>query len=241
MIETFIALSFGHILADYVFQMDWMVKRKRDPGIFLAHIALVLALTMAAIGRLDAPEVLALGGAHLVIDAIKTYLLRDTIGTHLMDQFSHFISILAVSVYAPNLWKTGIWHGQWAGIPHAMLLLAGAIFVTRAGAISIGKLMDMQDQPETTSSGLPKGGLTIGYLERGLIFALMLGGLAASIGFLIAAKSILRFGTVSEDRRVSEYVIIGTLASFGWAIVVSLAVLHLLSALPALEITLTAP
>ena len=62
MIETFIALSFAHVLADYVFQTKWMVERKREPGVLVLHGALVLALAMAAIGRVDAAAVLALCG-----------------------------------------------------------------------------------------------------------------------------------------------------------------------------------
>jgi len=40
------------------------------------------------------------------------------------------------------------------------------------------------------------------------------------IGFLLAAKSIFRFGdlTKSEDRNLTEYILIGTLLSFGIAI-----------------------
>jgi hypothetical protein len=43
------------------------------------------------------------------------------------------------------------------------------------------------------------------------------------IGFLIAAKSVLRFSEIKEpgQRKVAEYVIIGTFLSFGWALVVS--------------------
>ena len=57
-----------------------------------------------------------------------------------------------------------------------------------------------------------------------------------NIGFLIAAKSVLRFGTVADDRKVSEYVIIGTLASLSWAIVATLITTILLNHLPALGI-----
>jgi hypothetical protein len=45
----------------------------------------------------------------------------------------------------------------------------------------------------------------------------------AAIGFLIAAKSILRFDMASESRAAGEYVIIGTLASFAWALVAAFA------------------
>ena len=84
--------------------------------------------------------------------------------------------------------------------------------------------------------GLRDGGRQIGLLERGLIFLLVLANQPIGIGFLIAAKSILRYGTANRDQRSAEYVIIGTLASFGWAIAVALATQSLLSALPPLEI-----
>jgi len=42
---------------------------------------------------------------------------------------------------------------------------------------------------------------------------------------------VLRFGSVGDEGKLSEYVIVGTLASFGWAILVSTGTLILLSAL----------
>lgn len=240
MIETFVALLFAHTMADFVFQPGWIATRKKEPGILIFHIALVLALAMAAIGRVDAPEILALAGAHLLIDAIKAHLLPDNLAAFLTDQLAHLITIAAVAIYAPQLWQSGFWASMPTFIPHAMLLISGAIIATRAGGFAIEKLMAAQQPPEN-DAGLPAGGQTIGYLERGLIFALMLGGQASSIGFLIAAKSILRFGAVNEDRRASEYVIIGTLASFGWAIVVTIAVIKLQTCLPALEISAIRP
>jgi hypothetical protein len=45
-------------------------------------------------------------------------------------------------------------------------------------------------------------------------------GNLTSIGFLMAAKSIFRFGDLTpiQDRKLTEYVLIGTLISFGTAI-----------------------
>ena len=57
--------------------------------------------------------------------------------------------------------------------------------------------------------------------ERLMILMLLLADQPDGIGLLIAAKSILRFNELARDasdRRASEYVIIGTLASFAWAI-----------------------
>jgi hypothetical protein len=75
--------------------------------------------------------------------------------------------------------------------------------------------------------GVEKAGSFIGYLERILIFIFVINGFYVAIGFLIAAKSIIRIsGNNNKDnnkeRASSEYVLIGTLLSFTIAIVVSL-------------------
>jgi hypothetical protein len=46
---------------------------------------------------------------------------------------------------------------------------------------------------------------------------------AAGVGFLITAKSILRFGDVtdSRQRKRAEYIIIGTFMSFGWGLLIA--------------------
>ncbi|MBN9320510.1 MAG: hypothetical protein BGN86_07415 [Caulobacterales bacterium 68-7] len=71
-------------------------------------------------------------------------------------------------------------------------------------------------------AGLPRGGAHIGMLERGLILTFILIGQPEGIGFMLAAKSVLRFSDRSA-RTHTEYVIIGTLTSFGWSILVALA------------------
>ena len=72
--------------------------------------------------------------------------------------------------------------------------------------------------------------------ERGLIFLLLMVGQPTGVGFLIAAKSVLRFDTTAKDQSAGEYVIIGTLASFGWALLCAYGTLALLAHLPPLGI-----
>jgi len=49
------------------------------------------------------------------------------------------------------------------------------------------------------------------------------------VGFLLTAKSVFRFGDLKEskDRKLTEYILIGTLLSFGIAIIVGLSYLYL--------------
>ena len=128
-------------------------------------------------------------------------------------------------------------------VPSLMALAAGFILATRAGGFAVGFLMApwTEEMKTDVDAGLAGGGRLIGLLERGLIFLLIVTGQAQSIGFLIAAKSVLRFSAITNDRRFSEYVIIGTLASFAWAIAVSALTLIALGWLPPLTIPDLAP
>ncbi len=53
----------------------------------------------------------------------------------------------------------------------------------------------------------------IGLMERFLVLALILVRQYSAVGLIIAAKSILRF----RDNKKNEYVLVGTLLSFGIA------------------------
>lgn len=71
-----------------------------------------------------------------------------------------------------------------------------------------------------TLKGLPNAGKWIGFLERILILTFIFTDNIEGIGFLLAAKSIFRFGELnrSKDLKVTEYVLIGTFLSFTVAI-----------------------
>lgn len=237
MIETLTALLFAHILADFVLQSGWMVANKARVAGLAAHGAVVLGMAVLALGGLSW-AVLWLTGMHLLTDYAKTRMPRGLAG-FAADQAAHGAAILALALWQPGLWQAGLWAGRAEPLLPAMALLGGLVLATRAGGFAIGLLM----APFAAASpdGLPGGGRVIGLLERGLIFALILLGQPEGVGLLIAAKSILRFGAVKDDRAASEYVIIGTLASFGWAVIVAHGSLALTSLLPPLGILPATP
>ncbi|MEL6611916.1 MAG: hypothetical protein AAFQ53_07460 [Bacteroidota bacterium] len=116
----------------------------------------------------------------------------------------------------------------------------GGAFVGRAIQPFASQLRENGGETEDNASGLPSGfengGKTIGRWERLLIFLFVLADAATAIGFLVAAKSVLRFGEVKDrsSRRQAEYIIIGTLMSFGFALVAAyLTKLALTLGLPA--------
>jgi len=76
------------------------------------------------------------------------------------------------------------------------------------------------------SRGLRIGGAVIGALERSLVLAFVLAGEFGAIGLILAAKGLIRYGEIkdSKDQKVAEYVLIGTMLSLLWALVVALLV-----------------
>ena len=75
-----------------------------------------------------------------------------------------------------------------------------------------------------TANSLQEAGKIIGIIERLFVFAFVVLNHWEAIGFLLAAKSIFRFGDLKEsrERMLTEYVLIGTLISFGVAILAGL-------------------
>ncbi len=231
MTATFAALFLAHVLADFVLQPDRMVAAKQHPGWLFLHGATVWGTAVMATGSASA-WLLVLAAVHLAIDLGKSFAPRGA-GAFLADQGLHLATLAALASWQPGLMAAGLWAGAPLAAP-VMALGAGLILATTAGGYMIGLLMApfAPHAPE----GLPRGGRLIGLLERGLIFVLILTGQAAGIGFLIAAKSVLRFSDTKDDRKISEYVIIGTLASVAWAIFAAGLTQFLLNRLPPLGI-----
>jgi hypothetical protein len=135
----------------------------------------------------------------------------------------HLVSLIVIAlVYAkPNFENTTL-------DPRFWIVITGIVFVTFPTSILIKNGISIWT-PESKDKGddsLQNAGNYIGMLERLLIYCFILTGHFEAIGFLLAAKSIFRFGDLKEaqDRKLTEYVLIGTLLSFGIAIATGLLV-----------------
>ena len=100
MTETFIALLFAHVLADFILQTDRMVASKRHPLTLALHFAAVYATLVVATGSLHL-ALLALALVHIGIDVGKLALAaalkgRHGLGLFLGDQALHLASLAAL-------------------------------------------------------------------------------------------------------------------------------------------------
>ncbi len=240
MLETAVALVFAHALADFVLQTDRMVREKHRAPMLLAHGAIVAATAWAALGLPLTPwPVLAVTLTHVLVDWLKVRFGGAGFRAFALDQAAHLAVIVAVAVVWPGTYAAGLWPeaGLLAAplthLPMAFAFAAGLIGAVWAGGHAVGALMRGLKLPSDPAGdpSLPQGGRLIGQLERLLILVLVLAGEIVGIGLLIAAKSILRFGEAQRSRQTAEYVIVGTLASFAWALIVAIATAAAISVL----------
>jgi hypothetical protein len=114
-----------------------------------------------------------------------------------------------------------------------LVWLVGALFTTFSGGAFVNAYLDsfakkLKAAHEKTaaepSRGFPEAGKLIGQLERFLIYLFVTAGYVEGVGFLVAAKSIFRFGELTnpQNRLEAEYITIGTLLSFAWGLAWSL-------------------
>lgn len=110
----------------------------------------------------------------------------------------------------------------------SLLLVAGAaIFLVRGGSHVVRGVLEKSDTfPEAPSPGGRdelRHGVTIGNIERLLIFLLALVGSYGAIGLVVAAKGVVR-AVEWKDRTFVEYFLIGTLASAALAVTVGIGI-----------------
>jgi hypothetical protein len=208
----------AHAFGDFALQPDWLAARKRRFVLLLLHIglhALVVYLVLQRWTCWQAP--LFVFVVHGLIDTIKQRL-PDTTKWFVIDQVAHVISLLALAWILVN---RGILV-SFTGIGYKPLVFFGGLVLTVQGAgFLVGKFArHLIEKNELKLDGLENGGKWIGRFERALIFVFIFIGEPAGIGFLVAAKSILRFEE-AKQQKLAEYVLIGTLLSFSLAIAIA--------------------
>jgi hypothetical protein len=223
--EVIVILIAGHLLSDFVLQTNWIAQAKQLLRIQLLHALIVAAVTTALLGALPAGLIAAVFATHLLIDLVKSWQGSRSVWVFIIDQIAHAAALTGMAAAFSAVFHQSIWHPYSAIYLNGLILISGLILAVPAGSILIGKatapLVEQLDS--TLSQGLTNGGKWIGQLERALTFMLVLTGQVTAIGFLFASKSILRFGEIKEPshRKQSEYIIIGTLMSFGWALFIA--------------------
>lgn len=219
--KSIAVLIAAHFLGDFLFQPDWLVERKkRLPFMILhgmIHAIMVYVLYQAWANWLLPLVVLV---THLAIDLVKQRCMSDSAKAFAWDQAAHIFSLISIGwLFLIMGWQPAFNSRGYVQV----VAIAGFIATVRGTGFFIGKVAGrIKEENDLEIDGLLNGGAMIGNLERALIFLLIFIRQPAGIGFLVAAKSILRFEE-AKKQKLAEYVLIGTLLSFSMAIAIATA------------------
>ena len=210
-----------------IFQSEKMAKNKSKCKYLCMHAFLHALLTYLFLGcweNFTIPMVIFI--THAIIDFIKAKINKNTASFFLIDQLSHVLVILLLSIFFQGDVNNFYWINLFKDrVLRIFIFISGVILTLRTASVLIGLILDnllkisKKNKAEKiilpTERGIRKGGEIIGYLERALIFIFILMNQPMAIGFLITAKSILRFGEIARQKSwvESEYIIIGTFLS----------------------------
>ena len=237
--ETFIILVkllCAHLCSDFVFQTDGINEGKRKSGIKGIGYQLLHSAVHAGMAYLLVAEwscwfiPLVVFASHFLIDLIKCKSFREkSLDTFLVDQLCHIAVIVCLwyiliggnvnlscleNICSVNVWVT----------------IMAYILILKPSSIFLTLFLDKWTPAPPSTQSLPNAGQWIGYIERLLILTFVLTGSIEGVGFLLAAKSVFRFGELNKAKeiRTTEYVLIGTLSSFTIAILIGIAVSHII-------------
>ena len=220
----FVKLLLAHLLGDFLLQptlwvLDKESKKHKSKYLYI-HTFLHGILAWIFVGEMEFGWfALALALTHGGIDLMKLQFQNNKTKRtwFVLDQILHLISIaIIVALYKNLSFDFTAFNNQF------WVLMTGILLLTKPTSIVIKNVISIwtPESKNNNDDSLENAGNYIGILERLFVFCFILTAHFEAIGFLLAAKSIFRFGDLKEakDRKLTEYVLIGTLLSFGISI-----------------------
>lgn len=221
-----IKLLLAHLIGDFFLQPHKWVKEKetkklKSPKLYI-HVLIHVAITSIILWNLSLwPIITIIGISHLMIDGSKLLIQKKKTKRLLffIDQLLHiFIIVGCYFFFVKNASNISLQLTQ-----NNLLLIICFLFLTIPVSIIMKTIFLKWNISELTKNNesLSDAGKYIGILERILVFIFIILNHWEAVGFLITAKSVFRFGDLKEskDRQLTEYILIGTLISFGIAII----------------------
>lgn len=228
MLSILLQFLLAHVLGDFVLQPKSLVeKRKVHIQYLLLHVAIhtiALLLVFAQTLTIHWQGILFIVATHLAIDSLKIWYEQKwptkPFRAFVIDQLLHLlmIGIVMIFYYPAYFQQVELWS------PTNLLYLLTLLVLLFVTPIIMRVFFSRWDQEQAFTGKkmetLLDAGLLIGILERLMIVIFVQLNFLSGIGFLLAAKSIFRFGdlTNAKNTKFTEYILLGTFLSFGIAI-----------------------
>jgi hypothetical protein len=228
----FTKLILAHLFGDFILQPNSWVAEKESKKLkskyLYLHVLIHTVLSFIFLWDLQLWWVAVLVGvSHFIIDAAKLSFqtIKNKKNWFFFDQVLHVLVIVGVSFYFNEF------NFEFLKDQEILKIVMAALFLTTPASIFIKILLSSWTPvPETTNNiqteSLSSAGKYIGILERLLVFTFILVNHWEGVGFMVAAKSVFRFSDLAQakQRKLTEYVLIGTLLSFGLAVLTGILI-----------------
>jgi len=251
-----IRLLIAHCIVDFFLQSSAGIEHKKKNMLRSSylwwHVALVTIISWVFVLDINYwRQIFLVGGTHAIIDVLKIWIGKKyeaknnkaNLWLFIGDQLLHIIVIFIAWLWIINGWQKIMFLVGDITTSYTVMIYILA-YAIAAGPVSymVRLLTDKwATELEKNEIGLKNAGFWIGFLERILIITFIFIEEYTAIGFLVAAKSILRLIDKPEPPRIpakpvsifnsrnhTEYVLIGTFISFTFALFIGLGVNWLL-------------
>lgn len=223
MLNLFILQLIAHLLADFNLQPQKWCDEKEKEVVSRHHFYHIIIVFFSSYILSFDPGfwigAIVLTILHFLIDLLKSRLIikYKLKYTFFIDQLLHLLTIIGIVwIYITIFNFTSLIKVN----SYTLAVIAGFLLCSKPANIIIKFILEafsirtpIEDPSNIEGKSLPNAGKLIGITERFLTLALILLGQYEAVGLIIAAKSILRF----RETQKSEYVLTGTLLSFGIA------------------------
>ena len=231
-----IKLLIAHFLSDFVLQFNSWVRHRKTKGVqslyLYAHSAIAGLLSYILIAQWSwwyVPVVIFV--SHALIDIWKSRQNGNPSVIFVIDQGLHVITLFVFWLIIIGGFETltNIF-SEYLNSEKILLIILGYTLILWPSGIFIRevtiKWQNQIHEVQNESKSLNNAGKWIGFLERILVLTFVLINQFGAIGFLIAAKSILRLNPNDQTipKKYTEYVLFGTLLSFTIAIITGLLI-----------------
>ncbi|MDT0602338.1 DUF3307 domain-containing protein [Thalassotalea castellviae] len=233
--ELLLLLLTVHFIGDFYLQPTAWIERKSENHLksirLLSHILIHTILNTVVFLLTDyplLPAIIAISFislSHLITDLFKPHK-KQNLSYFLIEQSIHLIIIILIWLYfsgftveqvatfTANLFST---QNMIIAISYLLACKPASVIISLALKKHTDSLIKHSENQEL---GLVSAGAWIGYFERCLAISFIFMGQFAGIGFLVATKTIFRFGdlTKNKDMKLTEYMMLGTLLSYAIAL-----------------------
>ncbi|MAP80882.1 MAG: hypothetical protein CL526_07315 [Aequorivita sp.] len=227
--ELLLLQFIAHLCLDYFFQSNQSALHKNNFGFRSAHLYWhgLICFLLSWVFSLQLNFVFAaafIAISHLLIDGFKNQFVK-------IQQLKRYIFFIDQAIHLAIITVVVFLFSQWKELNPTiiitlnfkyLLIIAGYLLCLKPANIFIREVFKATEIQVSSDNEMPNAGKVIGVLERILTLTLIIVSQYSAVGFLIAAKSILRYG--NNETLKTEYVLIGTLLSFGIAVIVGIVI-----------------